>query len=220
MMITHTPDDEINLIEYILVLFRYKWFIFVFIVLSMAGVVTYNKLATPQYKASCSFFLPTDSSGGSPLAGYAKLLGGEAPANVGTYITMLTGSERLNSLIIADVCGQNSKTDLKLGKKLKLNSESSGIYSVVYQCSEPKTAVKVIESYLKNIVYLNTYFNLSTQRELFVILDPVKLPKSPSKPNKRQNLIIGGIASFFSSIILVFIIDFFRSLYASYKKHV
>lgn len=223
-MITQVPEDEINLIEYILVIFRYKWFILVVILLSMAGVVAYNTYTTPQYQASCSFFLPTDSSASSsPLAGYAQLLGGSAPANIGTYITMFTESDRLKSLIASDMTDQFHLSNdaiigkLNLGKKLKLEAAKNGAMSVSYEYSDPKITVKVLESYLKNIVYLNQYYNLSPQREIFVILDPVKLPKSPSKPNKKLNLIIGGIASFFLSIILVFIIDFSRSLYVSYK---
>ncbi len=227
-MSKHNPlafQDEINLAEYVYALVRWKWLVVLIVGLALAGASVYNRCVPPSYIASASFFIPIEAGGtSSASAGYIRLLGVDG-GSISSYIGILSSSHRIQELIADDLYPEFKLPQdriiglLKLGKNLKLTNNGNS-YNLTYENSNPAMTVKVIESYTKNLILMNQYYNISPQKEIIVVLDKAKLPRSPTKPRRVFNLAIAGIGSLGGSILLILLGQAIVSMRSWYKDSV
>jgi len=78
----HAPryqDDEIDLIEYIKIIWKYKWFIILVTVFAVIGTYFYTKSLPKIYSSTVSVIIPQEEGGGS---GLSAMLGGMGFGNM------------------------------------------------------------------------------------------------------------------------------------------
>jgi len=211
--INHIEDDTIDLRAYLKLVLKYKYFLFFFIGLSLIGCLFFNHSAKSRYLVQTSFFLPSEEASGG-LMGYAKLFGVANQSSIGDYLIFLVKSRKMRTKIedsFDEDFKNDSTLDLRLQKRLKITRDPSGLFLLQFQHENPLITYRVINACLQNLDTFNRELELSAQKNILIILDAPELPKKPSWPNKKINLIVTFISALFLGILIVFIIDYFKS---------
>ncbi|NQY74442.1 MAG: hypothetical protein HRT90_06730 [Candidatus Margulisbacteria bacterium] len=219
-------EDEIDLLEYVSKILKHKYTILLVVVISMVGCVIYNYFAPRYYYAETTFFLPKSSSTATSglISQYARILGsGAQSSDFGGYLSSLVESNRIQLLVANDLKSSLKADTLPevLGqlelKRVKLSSRES-VQVLSYEHQNPEIVMKVIASYFQNLGVLNQELDLSVQKQLITVLDPATLPISPSKPNKKKNLMVTLFGALFGSIVLILSKDFITNISHQLKK--
>lgn len=92
---TDRTDNKVghSLIEFLVVLVKYRWFLFLFVFIITAGATTYALLATKWYKASASVLPAEKTDFLSSLGGLSSIVKGFTPTK---GLAALTGSNELD----------------------------------------------------------------------------------------------------------------------------
>jgi capsular polysaccharide biosynthesis protein len=221
-------DDDIDLMQYIFVIFRYSYILILFVLLGIGAGYHLNKKLLMTYSAKTTFYLPGSSGGGASAAGgaIASLLGGGG-ANlneVGSYIFMVMSTDLLKDKIALDMQRKgffkNESVDavkikLELGK-LKVESVGYGIYALSYAAKDPVVILPVLDSTFNSLQSLNEDLKILTKRDFIFLLDKAKSPIQIS-PDKNKNYMLGIGSSFVLGIVVIFVIDFMRKSYRKLK---
>lgn len=85
-----------SFIEFLVVLVKYRWFLFLFVFIISAGATTYALLATKWYRASASVLPAEKTDFLSSLGGLSSLVKGFSPSK---GLAALTGSDELDRYI-------------------------------------------------------------------------------------------------------------------------
>ena len=188
---TQVADDEINLLEYLLILVSHKKMIFgsMAITFVLACGIT---LLMPNIYVSTARILPpqeNNSSVGTMLGGMSDLaaLAGVSAGGAGElYVGILQSRTIADAIIdrfhLMDAYGQkyryrtydvlNKKVDVSLGKK-------TGIISISAEDENPQLAAEIANAYVENLKTLNIQFNLNNAgRERQFLEDRLALVKA------------------------------------------
>ena len=82
-----------SLIEFLVVLVKYRWFLFIFIFIITAGATTYTFIATKWYKASASVLPAEKTDFLGSFGGLSSLVKGFSPSK---GLAALTGTNELD----------------------------------------------------------------------------------------------------------------------------
>jgi uncharacterized protein involved in exopolysaccharide biosynthesis len=211
-------QSEINLIDFIFTLFKYKIMILSIIAFSCVSMLIYNATASPIFKVESSFILPTQSGGsGNPLLGYAKTLGISMPSNISQYIFAISQSGNLHGRIVSDVekyYPNKTKNEIykilnfKDSVSLKKNNHETFILKI--ENKNPEIAIAINKSFLQNLKFITQELEITAQKKIITILDAPNKPSKPYKPRKLLNIIFAIIGSTTFSISLVFFIEYIK----------
>lgn len=215
-------DDEIDLMEYLVLIWRYRIFLVVFVIISLFSCFIFHRVATPRYEVRTSFFVVMDNGptgSGSALMGYAQLLGmGGMNQDMSGYIISLIESKNM-LLRIADAFKEDFSglepqeiiDKLRLKKRMRIKMEKNGLFIMRYENSSAAQAFAVVDLYLKNLIIMNKSLQLSAQNNFITVLDAPELPEQPSWPKKKINYVLTFIGSMFLGVFLIFIIETIRN---------
>lgn len=215
-------DDEIDLMEYLVLIWRYRIFLVVLVVLSMLGCFVFHRMATPRYEVKTSFFVVSENGAGGSggLMGYAQLLGMGSGMNqdMSGYMISLIESKNMRMRVADSVKDDFSGLEpkqivgkLKLDKRLRVKQEKNGLFVLRYENTSAAMVYKVVNLYLENLIAMNKSLQLSAQNNFITVLDAPEQPERPSWPKKRINYVLTFIGSLFVGIFLVFIIEAFKN---------
>ncbi len=220
-LLSDNHNSEIDIVSYLAVLIKY-WYIIVIITLLgfCAGIIL--ALREPIiYEAKTTFFLPSvlNESNQSSLSLFDKTTETSKYEN---YLYMLMASDLFKKAIKKEL----EKSILKDPEyeqyldfsKLSLKKTDAITYTLTFQSKEPKMLLPVINASLNNLETLCYRLNIVSFRDIIMVLDQAKKPKRPL-PRKSMEKVFKVIAlSFFFSIVLVFIINFFNKHWTEIKK--
>ena len=209
-------SEEIDFVEYIKILSKYKWVIIFCMVMGLIAAFVYNERAQNIYTAKVTFFLPGQAAASSS---YSQLLGlPSASAGFDSYITAFVMSNRIKQYVAKDMrkyfstlTTQEILATLNLGGGLTIGKDETGMFNLEFQSPNPKLISSVLDSYLKNLIRMNSQFEISSQRQVITVLDQPEISKKPIKPTKNKNLVIGFVGGLMLGIVVAFIINLFSS---------
>lgn len=160
------PDDEINLFDYLRVIYRYRWSILLisFLAAAAVGVLTYRQ--PPRYSATVSIVPPRDSSGGGGLG--SGLLGGAQGAllrkvmDSGTvadmYVGILESRTVANAIVdrfdltdMYDVNGVRHLAERQLRGSTTIKRGDEGIVSISVVDGDPNLAAAIANAYVEEL---------------------------------------------------------------------
>ena len=117
-------DEDINLLEYLYVLYRYIFLILFCVLIGLFGAYHYNKTLPLFYVSKTTFLIPGESGGNSEGGGLAKLMGvsGGGAGSTSGFIFMAMETDRLKNKIAArsDPCNPPLAENLQ-ARELKRN---------------------------------------------------------------------------------------------------
>ena len=218
-------EDDINFIDYLKIIFNYKKTVLFFTIIGFLVTVCYLVyfMPPPKYTAKTVFFLKTSTPATSSLGGvssYLKVLGVSGGNNADSFVVALLYSNKMQTLVQNDLQKYLQKHHLALNGKTEYSPHKGGTFVLKYTHQNSVLSYLVIKSYLKNLKLLNQKFELSAQKKLFEILDPVEIPQLPVQQSKILILLLGLLASNLSGIIFVLIFNYFYQAFNNQKENV
>ena len=213
MNINH--NDEISLVELLSIIYKSRILILKVMVVSFIICLTYNFLVTPKYECTTTFILNSENN---LNMGNLGVFGSVFMSNTGglsNYVDILVKS-RLFKVTIAEnfkseYKGKSVKeivAKLNFYENLKLDHEG-GLYVLRYLHQDPAIAKKVVDLFNENLEAIIIEKELSSNKNLFTVIDKSEMPESPSYPKKGFNLIFTLVASFVMSLVFVVTRSFF-----------
>jgi LPS O-antigen subunit length determinant protein (WzzB/FepE family) len=219
-------EDDINFIDYLKIIFNYKKTVLFFTIIGFLVTVCYLVyfMPPPKYTAQTVFFLKTSTPAASSSLGgvssYLKVLGVSGGNNADSFVVAFLYSNKMQTLVQNDLQKYLQKHHLALNGKTEYLPNKGGTFILKYTHQDPVLSYLVIKSYLKNLKLLNQKFELSAQKKLFEILDPVEIPQLPVQQSKILILLLGLLASNLSGIIFVLIFNYFYQAFSNQKENV
>lgn len=179
---------EIDIQKLLLAYLQKWWFILVLTVIGLCVMYLYTMhYVTPMYRASTTIYVnnnrseeKTDYVSGGDLATSERL--------VSTYTNMITSDTVLSKVI--DATGYDYSTDQLRGMTTSSQVGGTEIFKVYVTNADPQVAATIANAiaYTAPDVIADFVEGSSTK-----IIDYAKVPQSPSSPNVKRNLTIGGV---------------------------
>ena len=207
-------SDEIDLFDYIKVIYKYRKFIVIFALICAfaSGLVTLSK---PKiYQASATFF-PMNVS-----ESYDFNSEGFVPrqVNVKDLIISILESRKMADKIIEDLELKklwNSKLKDNLRVTLKgitnITLEKNGIIKLAVKSEAPEISAKIANSYVDNLKFFNNELELGVERKIVQVIDRAIVPEMRMSRGTKKNVMLSGMASFMFAIFLSFFIEFIKN---------
>ena len=203
-------DDEIDLLEILVVLYKYRALIVGIVVLAsiIAGVFSLSKL--PKYEATASFFcldaLKTNNN--QSLAG---------PAVNSDLVISILESRAMKDRII-DQLGLNKiwpSNSLEAIRKQIANSTNisinkSNIIKIKVVTDSPEISMNMANLYLNELDEFNKKLELSANASIVQILDRAILPEKRMGRGTVKKVFVSAVASLLFACLLVLFIDMLR----------
>lgn len=226
-------ENEINLIDILKILNRYKYLILLIVIVSMSFTAI-KGITTPKLYSATATILPIEGSmaGSNILQSLAEqtfgmggggLFGGggsklEAIIQSRTLANMvlpgLSLSRNLNGLANKnDAKGEESDMDAILGQ-LSVKSDRNGIVAITIIHSNPYLAAEIANMYIKKLG------DFTAQRALniaFQILDPATPNIHPINRNIKKNVMFSAGMSLIIGIVFSFVLNYLRELVPKIK---
>jgi len=206
--------DEIDLFDYIKVIYKYRKFIVIFALICAfaSGLVTLSK---PKiYQASATFF-PMNVS-----ESYNFNSEGFVPhqLNIKDLIISILESRKMADKIIKDLELQkiwHSKIidDLRVTLKgiTNITIEKNGIIKLSVKSESPEISAKIANSYVDNLSFFNNELELGVERRIVQVIDRAIVPEMRMSRGTKKNVMLSGMASFMFAIFLSFFIEFVKN---------
>jgi len=179
-------EDEINLIDYFLVLLKHKWMIFWIVALAIIFSVVVSLLMPKMYTATARVLPPKEPDSG--LSALLTQSGGPLGGLAGSFVTGKTTSDlyvgMLKSRTVADVLIK--EFDLKelykkkyledvyrhLAKRINIKvSRKDQIISVSVEDKDPKRAADMANTYLDALDRINRTVNITEGQRKRIFLE-------------------------------------------------
>lgn len=227
-------EDEINLIDVIKVIFKYRFLIIGIVLISLVVTLLLTGIKTAKrYAATATLIqIQSDSASGGisrALAGANFFGNAQYSWSSNPVIAVLESKtlakqvvEDINLIKILSLKNQDNEQKNQRAQNLSLESvanivrgslkssySKSGALELTVSYSDPVLAAQIANSYAKQLIeyVLGNNFNTS-----FKILDPATTPSFPINSNqRRQKLLISLASSLFAGIFLAFFIDYWRN---------
>ena len=178
-------DDEINLLDYLIVLVKRKRLIAYITLGAMLITAIYSLILPPTYKAETKIMPPQQSGQGSmsqllgQLGGAASLIGlpsGVSGSSSGLYIALLKTNNVLDRIIDRFDLMKFYKAKSRVGPRGALSGaveakddKKSGIITIAVMDKDPKRAAQFANAFVEELKALNKGLAVSeaSQRRLF-----------------------------------------------------
>ncbi|MCK5287529.1 MAG: hypothetical protein KAJ14_08925 [Candidatus Omnitrophica bacterium] len=212
----NTPpyEDEIDLVDYIKVIYKYRKFIVIFVLICtfFSGLVSLSK---PKiYQATATFF-PMDIN-----ASYDFNSESFSPRqlNIKDLIISILESRKMADKIIQDLELQKiwdikvrDNLRVKLKGITKITLEKNGLIKLSVKLESPEISAKIANSYINNLSFLNNELELGVERKIVQIIDRAIVPETRMPRGTKKNVMLAGMASFMVAIFLSFFIEFIKN---------
>ena len=130
---------------------------------------------------------------------------------VQNYMYILRESEALNP--VAQDVGMSEASDIA-GYISTSKVEGTTIFRVIVSCKDPQLAADIANSIAK---YAPTELPKVAQSGGVSVLKMAKVPRTPSSPNTKKNILVGSIAGFVISFAAFFIYEMFDTTITNTK---
>lgn len=194
-------EIEYSLSDIISILLKRFWFIALCIVVGTAGTFLISQFVIEkQYTASVQMYVSPNKENPSAVGSISEL--NYAQAVVDTYIEILKTTSFLDS--VADSVNLGLTGD-QLKKRIQIHAvNNTEIFEVKVEYPDPQKALRIA----------NTIATLAPRKIIEIkdadavrVVDPARLPESPSNPNVLLNTVIGALLSLVISVLVVFLLE-------------
>lgn len=206
-------EDEIDLVDYFRVIYKYRVMIIV-IVLASAFFVGIVSLRKPKiYEATATFF-PLNTSSNIETQGMIVKPG----LNIEDLIISILESRKMADRIIEQldlkkIWNQAFMTDARkvLSEASNISLGKNGIIKLSVKTEFPQLSAQVTNAYVDNLDYFNNELEIGAQRKIVQIIDRAVVPEKRMGRGTVKKVILGGIVSFMLAIFSVFFIEFIKN---------
>ncbi len=207
-------EDEIDLIDYIKVIYKRWKMIVVIVLVSMffAGAASLHK--PKMYEAYATFFPMNVREYYGPQSGAPAM---KRRLNIEDLIISLLESRKMADRIIEQlnlkgVWKAKLMSDARRALKsaTKTTMQKNGIIKLSVQTKSPELSAKIANGYVDNLDYFNREFDLGAQKQIVQIVDRASAPEKRMARGTKKNTLMAGVTSFMFAIFLAFFLEFLQ----------
>ena len=202
--------DEIDLVDYIRVVYKYRWLIVLIVLVSMffAGITSLMK--TKIYEAQATFFpMNTDYS----IQSQGVVM--EPRLDIEDLIISILESRKMADRIIEQLDLKkiwNEKllthTRKRLDTSTKINFDKNGIIKLSVMTESPKLSADIANAYVDNLDYFNVELDIGAKRKIVQLIDRAAMPEEKMPRGTVKKTIVTGLISLLLAIFLSFLLEF------------
>lgn len=205
-----TYKNEIDLIDYIKIVYKRWWMILIFVVISMfyTGITS---LRQPKvYEATATFFpIKYQTSSTSTFA--------ETQVGIETLIISILESRKMADRVIEQLNLKRLwKTDSMDSARrairgiIKVTLEKNGIIKLSARTGSAELSARIANAHVDNLEHLNRELELGARRQIVQVIDRAVMPERRLPRETVKKTLRAGMVSFAFAVFLVFFIDFIQ----------
>ncbi|MFC1808237.1 Wzz/FepE/Etk N-terminal domain-containing protein [Candidatus Omnitrophota bacterium] len=214
-MTPHQPyEDEIDLVDYIKVVYKRRIMIITVIIISVlsAGLLSFFK--PEMYEASATFF-PMNVQ--ERYGAATETLAMKRQLDIEDLIISILESRKMADRIIEQLnlkklWGKNlmvsTRNALKGATQIKL--EINGVIKLSAMTGSPELSAKIANAYVDNLDYFNRQLDIGAQRQIVQVIDRAAVPERRMGRGVKKNSMIAGAISFLLTVFLSFLLEFIQ----------
>lgn len=209
---TNCEDEEIDLIDYMKVIYKYRKMIVSLMLVSMLFAGFLSLLTPETYEASAAFF-PLDVNYNIKQQGVAI----EPRLNIGDLVISILKSRKMAERIIDELnlkkewgVSLNADAQNILFQATKIRLDRSGLIKLDVQTSEPQLSANIANAYVDNLDYFNQDLDLNVQRRIVQVIDRAAVPEKRMPRGTVGRAISSAFLGFVFSVLLAFLIEFYK----------
>ena len=203
-------EDEIDIFDYIKVIYKRRWLIIILVLASMlfTGI---SSLRTPKmYEASATFFpmesqLPQSFTVTKSQVGIENLIISilESRKMADRIIEQLNLKDAWETKLMSD-----ARKALRAASKITL--EKNGIIKLSVKNKLPKLSADIANAYVDNLDYFNRELDLGAQRKIVQVIDRASVSEERMPRGTIKNTFLAGIVSSMFAVFLVFFLEYIQ----------
>jgi len=192
--------------RYLQIIWKGWWLILpaILVSVSVGLVITYTQ---PQiYRTEATFIVSPAASFSTPndvLRGLNSL--SQREGVMSTYVEIATSSTIRNAVYQELNLTESQRKHLSIGSEL---IPSTNLIKISVSSNDPKLAKEVVDTVgQQTIDYVKGLYEIYDMK----LLDPAYVPRSPSKPQKVENLVLAALLGAVVGVGSAFLLDYLRS---------
>lgn len=205
-------EDEIDLIDYIKVIYKRRWMIVIIVLISVLFAAVSSLLKPKMYEASATFF-PMNVDYAVQSEGFTIKPG----VNIDDLIISVLESRGMADKVIEqlnlkDIWNAKFKSAARmvLKKISKITPEKNGLIRLSVVTDSPQISANIANAYVDNLDYFNREFNLGVQKKIVQVIDRATVPEERMPRGMKKRVILSGMVAFMFSIFLSFFVEFIQ----------
>jgi len=207
-------NGEIDLIDYIKIIYRRWKIIAVIVFVSMFFTGISGLRQSKSYKASATFF-PLEVGEYSSLQ--SEGFSSKRQIGIKDLIVSIFESRTMAARIVEQLNLKNiwkikstSSAQKVLGGITKINLKKNGIIELSVITDSPELSAKIANAYVDNLDYFNQKFSLGAQKQIVQVIDRAVVPDKRMSRNTKKKVQRAGMFSFVFAVVLTFFLEFIR----------
>jgi len=206
-------DDEIDLMNYVKVIYKHRVMVIViaFAGMFLAGIQSLTKPS--MFEAQTSVF-PIDMEYNLEMIGSIEKPAVTKENLIISILKSRTMADRvIEQLDLKKFWGKELMIDARkeLSDASSVAAEKNGIINLSVVSQDPELSAKIANAYIDNLDYFNDELKLGVQRKIVQVIDRAVVPEDRLPRGTVKKVFLAGITSLMFSIFLVFFMDFIRN---------
>ena len=199
-------EDEIDIIEYIKVVYKHRWMIMAIVLASMLFIGAASLRQPKMYEASATFF-PLNMQSNIET----KNIIIKPSLDIDDLIISILNSRKMADRIIEQLKLQNLWDVKAINNATKVSLGKNGIIKLSVQSKSPKISAKIANAYVDNLDYFNQQLDLGVQRNIVQVIDRAIVPEVRMPRGTIKKTFLAGMVSFMFAIFLAFFMEFIKN---------
>ena len=205
-------EDEIDIVDYIKVAYKYRWMIIAIVLISMffAGVSSIMK--PKMYEAQATFF-PLNTQSNIAAGGIVI----KPSLDIKDLIISILNSRKMADRIIEqlnlkDTWNQSISAYARksLDSATKISLDKNGIIKLSVHTTSPELSAKIANSYVDNLDYFNRELDIGANTKIVQVIDRATISEGRMSRGAKKAVLLSGVVSFMFAIFLVFFLEFIQ----------
>ena len=206
-----TPEkNEIDLIDYIKIIYKRRWIILTFIIICILYTGISSLRQSKKYEAAATFFpIKYQVSDASALI--------ETQVGIESLIISMLESRKMADRIIEQLdlkklWKTDSMDDARMAIKgiIKLTLEKNGLIKLSAQTTTAELSARIANAHVDNLEYFNRELNLGARRQIVQVIDRAVIPEKRMPRYTKKKILLTGAGSFMFAVFMIFFIDFIQ----------
>ncbi len=205
--------DEVDMIDYIKIIYKRRRMVCAIALVGMFIVGTYSLCQPKLYEAYATFF-PINTNYTVKSESFTI----EPKLDIEDLIISILESRKMRDRVIEDLnlkvsddkdSIQQLQKSIERGVRVVVNDK--GIIKLSVRTKSPKLSAKIANSYVDNLDYFNRQLDIGVQKQIVQIIDRASIPKKRMPRGTIGKSVKAGAVSFGFAALLALFLEFIKT---------
>ena len=207
---THQDYNEIDLIDYLKIVYKWKWLILAIMVFGVFSTGIASLRQGETYEASATFF---------PLSMnvQSEAFPTKPTLDIKDMIMVVVKSRNMADRVIEQLdlkkiwnLKRTGDAEKVLQAVTKISLEQHGIIKLSVCTASPDLSVKIANAYVDNLEFFNSQLSITAQRQIVQVIDRATAPEERMPRNTVAKATKAGFIYLALAVCLIFLLEFIK----------